>query len=81
MGGAVRHHPVQRSGQVGPHVGVGILVDAEGTRSVLHEQVEQSGLWQRLGQVFHDFARNQVAAPAPGRQVERGLLYHISFYR
>ena len=46
----VVHNPIH----VAAHVGIGILVDGQGTRSVLDEEIEQSclGQWWQLGKYF-----------------------------
>lgn len=64
--------------QVGAHIRIGILVDGQCAGSVLDKQVEQSGLWQWLGQMFHYFTGNQVATSPLGGQMKGGLLYHGS---
>ena len=43
---------------------------------MLHEEVEQSRLWQRLGEMLQHLACNEVAASTLGRKTEGGLLYH-----
>ena len=43
---------------------------------MLHEEVEQARLWQRVGEVLQYLACDEVAASALGREAEGGLLYH-----
>ena len=58
VGLALPHEAVHDLTEVGAHIGVGILVDAESTRGVLHEEVEQSRLRQGLREMFQYFTRN-----------------------
>ena len=43
---------------------------------MLYEEVEQSRLWQRLGEMLQHLACNEVAASTRGGEGEGGLLYH-----
>ena len=76
VGLILSHEAVHDLAEIGAHIGVGILVDAESTRGVLHEEVEQACLWQRVGEMFQHLASNEVASSALGREAEGDLLYH-----
>lgn len=70
----LRYDSVQRVAHVGPYVFIPVLVQGEGARRVLHEQMEQPDLVvSQLGQVLLDVVRDEVRAAAPGREGE-GLL-------
>ena len=43
---------------------------------MLHEEVEQPRLWQRVGEVLQHLVGNQVASAALGQKAEGRLLYH-----
>ena len=43
---------------------------------MLHEEVEQACLWQRLGEMLQYLACDEVASAALGREAKGGLLYH-----
>ena len=76
VGLILSHEAVHNLTEVSAHIGVGILVDGESTRGVLHEEVEQARLWQRVGEVFQYLACDEVASSALGCEAEGELLYH-----
>lgn len=77
IGFALAYEAVHDFAHVCAHIGVGILVDGECARGVLHKEVEQSCLWQRLRQMLHNFARDEVAPAALGRELKGGLCNHF----
>lgn len=77
VGFAFAHKAVHDFAHVRAHIGVGILVDGECARGVLHKEVEQSCLWQRLRQMLHHLTRDEVASAALGRELKGGLRNHV----
>ena len=76
VGLVLSHEAVHNLTEVSAHVGVGILVDGQCTRGVLHEEIKQSHLWKRVGEMFQHLACDEVTSSALGREAEGGLLYH-----
>ena len=76
VGLVLSHEAVHNLTEVSAHIGVGILVDGQCARGVLHEEVEQACLWQRVGEMLQYLACDEVASAALGREAKGGLLYH-----
>ena len=77
IGFAFPHEMVHNLAHIRAHIRVGILVDRECARSVLHKEVEQSHLGQRMGQMLHHLTRNKVASTALGRKLKGTLRNHF----
>ena len=73
---ALAHEVVVYGLHVVTHIGVGILVDAEGATGVLDEEVQQSGFGKRVGQVACHLFGYQMKAPCAGLQGKFSLGYH-----
>lgn len=61
---------------VGPHVWVGILIDAQSATRMLAEYVDDASLWQ-LGQLSNELARHQMEASRLGGKCYLNLLNHF----
>lgn len=67
VGFALAHQAVHDFAHIGTHIGVGIFIDREGARGVLHKEMEQPYLGQGLRQVRHHFACDKVTSATLGR--------------
>lgn len=74
---AFTHEMVHNFAHIRAHIRVGILVDRECARGVLHKEVEHSHLGQRMGQMLHHLTRNEVASTALGRELKGTLRNHF----
>ena len=77
---AFAHEVVVYGLHVVTHVGVSILVDAEGAASVLDEEVQQSGFGKRVGQVARHLVGYEVKAPCAGLQGKFYLGNHAGLF-
>jgi hypothetical protein len=65
---------IERSFQIERHVGIGIFVDRQRSRSVLNKEVQQADLeFSQFGQRLDDLPGNQVKTPRFGGQLNRPL--------
>ena len=74
---ALAHEVVVYGLHVVTHVGVSILVDAEGATGMLDEEVEQSGFGKRMRQVARYLVGYQMKAPCAGLQGKFYLGNHV----
>ena len=58
------------------HIRVGVFIDTEGTRSMLHEEMEQAHLWQRIWEMRQYLLCNKMTTSALGSKRKFCLLYH-----
>ena len=73
----LRHDMVENPIHIGAYIRISILVDCQTAGSMLHENVQQSGLGKLTGKPAEDFARYKMAAAPHWRHPEFYLLYHL----
>ena len=73
---ALSHQAVHNPAHVCAYIRVGILVNGECARSVLHKEIEQSHFGKLPWQMLHHLTRNEVTTATLGGELKGGLLNH-----